>query len=56
MEIFLGMLLKPFFAFLLLLVAWPFKWLVQQLPDNRLRRLLLSRVGGATPPPAGLSQ
>jgi hypothetical protein len=49
MDIFLAMLLKPFFALLLLVIAWPFVWLVHQMPDNRLKRLLLTRISADAP-------
>jgi hypothetical protein len=48
MEIFLALLIKPFVMLAFLLIAWPFKWLAQQLPDGRLRRLLLCSVNRAT--------
>lgn len=43
---FWGMALAPFMLFLMLLVAWPFKRLVQRkMKDGRLKRLLLLRWG-----------
>lgn len=41
----LGIALKPFGAFVLLLMAWPVKVLVQRkMKDGKLKRLLLRRV------------
>lgn len=42
MSSFFGMALAPFMLFLMLLVAWPIKRLVQlKLKDSRLKRFLL---------------
>lgn len=46
MEMFLMMVIKPFMAFGMLLVAWPIKRLVQlKMMDGRIKRLLLLRIG-----------
>lgn len=46
----IGQALAPFMAFLFLLMAWPFKELVKRkMKDGRLKRLLLTRVGGQKP-------
>ena len=41
--IFLSAALAPFGLFLMLLIAWPFKRLVQRMKDGRIKRLLLYR-------------
>lgn len=41
----LGLALKPFGAFVLLLMAWPVKVLVQRkMKEGKLKRLLLYRI------------
>ena len=42
------LVLKPLGAIPILLLIYPFKWaVIRFMPDNKLKRLLLFRVGGS---------
>ena len=41
MTAFIVAALKPFILVLMLLVAWPFKKLVERMPDSKLKRFFL---------------
>lgn len=54
MDAFWAQALAPFLFFVLLLVAYPFKRAIQRhTKDGKLKRLLLTRVGGAKPKEPG---
>lgn len=57
MDKFIGQALAPFFLVLCLLIAWPIKTLIRRhMPNGWLKRLLLTRVGGASRGPSGPRQ